>query len=151
MKERWEAIRARVAELGRATVRAGVIGANAEHLHPGATLTNGELALLHELGNPSTGLPARSFVRRTFEDPAFRATVGTLQRRLAKAVIEGKMSRDRALSLLGALASSGIQSTITEHKVEPELAKATIEAKGSDVPLVDTGQLAGSVTWELVK
>lgn len=151
MSEKWEAIRARVAEIGRATVRAGVVGANAGHLHPGTTLTNGELAMIQELGNPSTGLPARSFVRRTFEDPAFRATVSTLQRRLVKAVIDGKMSRDRALGLLGALAANGIQSTITEHKVEPELAKATIEAKGSDVPLVDTGQLAASVTWEIVK
>lgn len=151
----WEGIRARVAELGRAHVRAGVVGppAHAPSAAPG--FTNGELATLHEYGNEDRGgnIPERSFVRSTVRDPEIAAEFAALEARLVAAVIAGKMSRDRALGLLGAWMASKIQGRILGHEINPEDAPRTLAAKApEDRPLVGhTGQLAGAVSWEIVK
>jgi hypothetical protein len=149
--ERWQHIKRQVAALGRAQVRAGVVGPPAEQQHADSGLTNGEIGLLHELGNPSTGLPARSFVGKTMNEPAVQDEFAALEARIVRAVIEGKMSRDRGLALLGAWAAGKIQETIVEDRVKPELAPSTVAAKGSGKVLVDSGQLVAAVGWEVVK
>lgn len=149
----WEGIKARVAELGRAHVRAGVVGPPAHEPHQGGPYTNGEIALLHEFGNEDRGghIPERSFVRSTVRDPAIAAEFAALEARIARAVIEGKMSRDRGLGLLGAWMAAKIQKRITGGEIRPEDAPSTVAAKGSDKPLVDSGQLVKAVGWENVK
>lgn len=151
--ERWEAILARVAEIGRAEVRAGIVGSKASEVHAETGLTNAELGLLHELGNEDQGgnLPERSFVRKTLRDPAFRVEFAALQARCAAAVILGKMDRDRALGLLGAFAAGKIQRTIVDDHVQPELKPATVAAKNSSKVLVDSGQLVASIGFEIRK
>lgn len=159
--ERWEAVLARVSELGRAEVRAGIVGPKASEVHEDTGLTNAELGLLHELGNEDQGgnLPERSFVRKTLRDPAFRAEFAALEARCVKAVLLGKMDRDRALGLLGAFAAGKIQRTIIDDKVQPEDAPATVEAKrraglggsSGDKVLVATGQLVGAIGFEIRK
>lgn len=149
----WEGIRARVAELGRANVRAGVVGPAAHRMHPGTELTNGELALLHEYGNEDRGghLKERSFVRSTVRDPQTAAEFASLTARIVRAVIDGKMSRDRGLALLGAWMAARIQKRIADGDIAPPDAPATVEAKGTDTVLVETGQLVAAVGWEVVK
>lgn len=146
--ERWEAVLAKVAELGRGEVRAGIVGSKATEIHEGTDITNAVLGLIHELG---LGVPERSFVRKTLRDPAFRAEFAALQGRCAAAVMMGKMDRDRALGLLGAFAAGKIQRTIIDDQVQPELAAATIEAKHSAKVLVETGQLVGAIGFEARK
>ncbi len=147
--ERWEAVLAKVAELGRAEVRAGVVGTQAGAVHEGTGMTNAELALIHELGSRDGRIPERSFVRRTLRDPAFRSELAALQSRLFAAVLLGKMDRDRALGLLGAWAAGKIQRTIVDDQVRPEDSPATIARKGTDVPLIESGQLAGAIGFEI--
>ncbi len=157
--ERWEAVLARVAELGRAEVRAGIVGPKAQEVHEGTGLTNAELGLIHELGTRDGRIPERSFVRKTLRDPAFVAEFAALQARCAKAVVLGKMDRDRALGLLGAFAAGKIQRTIIDDHVQPEDAPATVEAKkraglggpGGDKVLVASGQLVGAIGHEVRK
>lgn len=159
--ERWEAVLARVAEIGRASVRAGIVGPEASKVHEGTGMTNAELGLLHEIGNEDQGgnIPERSFVRKTLRDPAFRAELTTLQGRLLAAVLLGKMDRDRALGLLGAWAAGKIKRTIVDDQVQPEDKPATIEAKrraglggpGGDKVLVASGQLVGAIGFEIEK
>lgn len=147
---RWEAVKALVATIGRAHVRAGVVGPPAQEPHAGGPATNGEIALWMELG--TRHVPARSFVQATLRDPGVRAELARLESRLVAGVIAGKIDRDRALGLIGAFVASEIQSTIADDRVEgPALAPATVAAKGSEKLLVDFGQLAGAVSWELVK
>lgn len=149
--ERWQAIKASVAALGRAHVRAGVVGPPAQEPHGDGPMTNGEIALVHELGSRDGRIPERSFVRSSMRDPGFQAEFAALQARLVRAVLAGLMSRDRALGLLGALAASEIQQTITDDLVEgPALAPETVRRKGSDKLLVDHGELAAAVGWEIV-
>ena len=148
--ERWEAVKARVVDLGRAHLRVGVVGQEAAEIHLGSGLTNGELALIHELGNPRTGLPARSFVRRTLENPRVRAELARMQAMLVGQAIEGRISRDEALTQIGEYLAGEIRKTILEDQVRPELAPATVAAKGSEVPLLETHQLVEAVGFEIV-
>lgn len=152
-EERWEAIKAKVIELGRAHVRAGVVGSAANEPHGDSGLTNGEMALLHEFGNIESGghIKQRSFVRSTLRDAAVRSAFGRLQAGLVKQVIAGRMSRDHALREMGEWMAARIKERILNHEIRPEDAPATVAAKGHSVPLLESGQLAESVGFEVVK
>lgn len=150
---RWEGIRALVAELGRAEVRAGVVGDAAAAPHPDADLTVGELTILHEFGNEDRGghIPERSFVRKTMRDPQVQAGMATLTTRLTAEVIAGRLSRDEALKQIGEWAAARIREKILNHEIAPEDAPSTVAKKGHDVVLLETGVLAEAVGWEIRK
>lgn len=165
------ALAALVAEAGKGkdalAVRVGVIGRKASEKHPDeialevgkgdtlkpakeqAGLTNAQLAAIHEFGAPKAGIPERSFIRATIDvnRSTYRAVVIP---RLIKAVVEGRSSIHRAFSLLGLKVVADIKNRITTGAgVPPPLKPATIAAKGSDRPLVDTGRLLGAITYEV--
>ncbi len=151
--ERWEGIRALVAELGRAEVRAGVVGPKAAEIHKDSDLTLGELAILHEFGNEDRGghLPERSFVRKTLRDPAFQSEFGALQARLVAQVIAGSLGRDEALRAMGQFAADWIRKTIRDGEVRPDDAPSTVARKGHDVVLIESGELAEAIGFEIRK
>lgn len=152
--ERWESIRRRVVEIGRASVRAGVVGEKARETHPESGLTNAELGLLHEIGNEDQGgnLKRRSFVGSTVADPAVQAEFTALQARMIKEVLLGRMGRDEALAVLGAFMAEKIKYRIESGEIRPEDAPATVAAKGHDTVLVGTtGKLAEAIGWEIEK
>lgn len=145
----WRDLKKRVEEMGRDHVRVGVLaskGGDAPAGEDGITLV--ELAAIHEFGSPAAGVPERSFIRRTVveQDGAIR----DMQGKLAKAVVLGRMTVERALGMLGAFLVGAIRRTITQGDgVPPPLKDATIARKGSTRPLVDTGRLLGSITYEV--
>ena len=55
---------------------------------------------------------------------------------------------DRLANQVGAYAAGEVQERITDLR-EPPNAPRTIEAKGSDNPLIDTGFMQRSVSWEV--
>lgn len=143
----WREVRARVAAIGRRHVRAGVVGAAASAAHGDSGATNGEIAAYNEFGTRT--VPSRSFVRATFRDPARLAELRALHVRLLGLVVEGRMSLDQALGLIGAWSVGAIRATIAGGDFAP-LAPSTVARKRSSKPLVDTGQLAGAVSWVVV-
>lgn len=140
----WNELRALLSDGGASHVNVGIIGSEASAQHPGSDLTNAELGVIHEYG---LGVPERSFLRRTFEDPVKLAEYRALQERLAGLVIEGKITLERAAELVGAWGAAAVQRTITESDIPPPLAAETVRRKGSSKPLVDTGQLVRSINW----
>jgi phage gpG-like protein len=143
----WDALRERLRRLGRkgAHVRVGVMQ-SAGNAPSGISLV--ELAAVHEFGSPAAGIPERSFIRSTFRERGEQLV--NLTTRLAKAVIAERSSIDEALGLLGAWGADQVKRTIRGF-IEPPLKQKTIDRKGSDLPLVDTGQLINSITWEVAK
>jgi hypothetical protein len=150
----WDAIMKRVREAARtggAHVRVGVLASQGG----GGTTEDGkitmvELAAIHEYGSPAAGIPQRSFIRRALawnSGPWLPAFVS----KLAKGVLVGKMSEERALEILGARAVAEVKKTITGSEIPPPLRPATIAAKGSSRPLVDSGRLLGSISYEVKK
>lgn len=118
----------------------------------GSQITLLELAAIHEFGSPAANIPERSFIRSTFNNPAGQAELKDVYAKLAKAVVNGKMTAAKAVELLGMKMQAMVKNTIMLGEgVPPPNAPATIEAKGSSRPLVDTGQLVGAITYEVRK
>lgn len=122
------------------TLKVGVLEGGESH----GTLSVGEVAAFHEFGTAT--IPERSFIRAWYDESlernkqAFRAVM--------KSVTRGEITTAQAFGQLGALFVADIQKRIVEH-IPPPLADSTIKAKGSSTPLVDTGQLKASITYEV--
>ena len=104
------------------------------------------IAAVHEFG--SEHVPERSFMRTSLG--ANRNKRKALNEQNLKKILNGGMSVDAALGQLGLMASSDIKEQIKNGSFAP-LKAATIKRKGSSKPLVDTGQMRQSVTYELEK
>lgn len=104
------------------------------------------IAAVHEFG--SEHVPERSFMRTSLE--ANRSKRTALNEQNLKKVLNGGMSVNAALRQLGLMASRDIKKQIKNGSYAP-LKAATIKRKGSSKPLIDTGQMRQSVTYELEK
>ncbi len=153
----WRKLYHDVLEANVFKVHVGVLaakGGNATHANSGMTLV--ELAATHEFGSSDGHVPERSFIRSTLYVRSAQALAEKIEA-AAKLVIAGKLEAKRALELLGTFAASEIKNTITMNESDgygeypyPPLADSTIAAKGSSVPLIDTGQLKNSITYAVV-
>ena len=133
-------------DAGRKTVRVGVLSDSPKRERDGETgaLSLVEVAAVHEFGAPSAGVPQRSFVRATVD--AESAEITRLQETLGAQMLNGQVTEDQALSLIGAKVASMMQARITTN-IPPPLKPETVDRKGSSVALVDTGQLKASITF----
>ena len=107
-------------------------------------------AFLHYNGlhlSPNTTvihIPERSFLRTGHD-----ANIDTVLEKASRAigqVIEGKMSKQQYLDLIG----QQLATKIKEYAVQlssPPNHPFTVERKGSSNPLVSTGDLIGGITW----
>lgn len=140
----------RAVSLGRASVKVGVLQDRAGEAKRARDesdvegLTILEVATAHEFGTDT--IPARSFIRGTVDEQI--AEISETQRKLAIAVLSGKLEIGRALAQLGANVEGRIKKRIARG-INPPLDARTIARKGSSKPLVDTGQLRSSITWEV--
>lgn len=141
-------LREKIRGIAKAYVKVGVLEANGSNEVEGGGLTMAELAAIHEYGAPKAGIPARSFIRRTFAESEGAEALRAFMVRTARGLIQEKLEVNQALNQLGAFAQNLIKKRIKEH-IPPPLKPATIKRKGSSTPLVDTGQLINSITWEV--
>lgn len=120
----------------------GVQGQKASAPHgPGEPISVGELAAIHELG---LGVPERSWLRAWLDENS-RMILDDSKAAIQQ-VILGKLTKERALNILGLKWVGAIQQRIADGQVTPALAKSTVDRKGSSVPLIDTGVLRASIT-----
>jgi len=98
------------------------------------------------VNNFGLGVQARPFMVRSFEsnktkyDNAIKKSLGDLE----------NLNYKEFLNKLGVVSSQDVKTAIVELK-EPANSPATIAAKGSSNPLVDTGHMLQSVTYQIVK
>lgn len=152
----WKAFQERMKELTkqRPHVKVGVIGRQAEEVHPsedgkGTPITNVQLALIQEFGTER--IPERSFIRGTFR--IHREEYQVMLARVLKLIVDGKLEVQKGFSILGLKVQGDMQTRIADRGApEPWVpnADSTIAMKGSDVPLVDTGRLRQSISFEVV-
>lgn len=113
------------------------------------------VAATQELGNPQRSIPARPFMRPTFEDR--RAENQRTIARGIRAALAGKIGVEAMLSQVGQTNAGAVSQTISRI-TEPPLAESTIAARRrrrrspgvSHKPLVDTGLLIQSITSQVV-
>lgn len=126
--------------VGRGSVTVGIHAAEASQGREDG-LTMLEVAIWQEFGNSK--IPQRSFLREWFDENEDKAE--TWWTALNKQVLHGQMNQKRALELFGLRVVGEIQQRIA-NSIPPPNAPTTIARKGSDVPLIDTGQLRSSIT-----
>jgi hypothetical protein len=126
--------------LGRVTL--GVQGDKGQAFHQGSDATVADIAYYHELG---LGVPERSWLRAWIDEN--QAMILEDSRDAMKQVILGKLTRQRALGVLGVKWSAAIKQRIRDGQVQPALDQTTIDRKGSSTPLLDTAQLLSAITY----
>jgi hypothetical protein len=115
--------------------------------HKESDLTVAQIATIMEFGTEDKSVPARPAFRQTFE--AERERMFQISRDLIKAFVEGKMTAERAANQMGRALSSAVKKTISSGSVRPDIEQSTKQAKGSDVPLIDSRQLLNAITWKV--
>lgn len=104
------------------------------------------IAAVHQHGSPSQGIPERPFMTQSVRKNRMKYV--QLNRTSLLNIARGTMSMPRALGLLGEMAKGDMQAEIRNGDFVP-LEAQTIKRKGSSRPLIDSGQMAQSTTWEL--
>lgn len=127
-----------------AYVKAGVLEGSGEA--PPGELTNGQLAAIQEFGTAT--IPARPFVSSSFEANRDKYK-GMLAAGLEK-VYANELPVSKLLGLLGTAMAADIKKRVTAGANFEPNAPSTIAKKGSARPLVDTGRLVNSVTYQVV-
>jgi hypothetical protein len=142
-----------IEELKKLQVRVGYQQgkAKARKRKPGGTVADSDvdildIAMWNELGTARA--PARPFIRQS-ADRNKSAIEKFCADRLKKVTQGG--TAEQALNAIGAMQKALIQDAISKSKewAEPD-ADATVDRKGSDVPLIDTGRMLQSVNYVIV-
>lgn len=91
-------------------------------------------------------IPARPFM--TFAMEIWQKVFPKLLKEYMPMYMSGMMSIDGLFTVLGEKAKEAVQQAIREGDYAP-LSPKTVLAKGSSVPLIDTGTMIESVTFEI--
>ncbi|MGT3185549.1 hypothetical protein ACVSXV_22910 [Yersinia enterocolitica] len=100
------------------------------------------VAATNEFGNPANNQPPRPFFRNAISE--HEAEWGEKM----AALIEGGLAVDDALSTLGEIISDDIRESIRKFET-PALSPVTVAKKGFSKPLIDTGNMLNSVSYEV--
>ncbi len=144
--DRDRGLKALVRRVKKARSRAITVGI---HSGEGGAPTAGgaavaDVASIHEFGLGNS--PERSFVRAWAEEN--ESENHDVLRKLGELVVKGRNTVDDGLEKAGVFFAASMQKRI-QGGIPPELAESTIERKGSSTPLIDTGQLIGSITHKV--
>lgn len=145
---------------GLPSVKVGITGNKAAVVHPEKGekkgKTNAEIGLIQEFGK-MTGkqrIPARSFIvmpLKTRLNPYLKRKLKMTQKAFEKAVKSGRA--EELAAKVGLIAETVIQDAFETSgwgKWAPN-APYTVKQKGSDKPLIDTGELRRSISSEVIK
>lgn len=106
--------------------------------------TNALIAYVHEFG---IGVPERSFMRSTIIENAQKYQKINRDN-ILPAIRSGTLTAEECYRRLGTIAQSDMQQKIANGPFKP-LKEATEKRKKSTKPLIDTGALRQSITYEV--
>lgn len=138
-------------EIGKSYItRVGVLGSKAFRTDD-EPMNNAEIGLIHEFGSVSANIPPRSFLRMPLETKRTDLVKSMSQPNVRGAVSAGQYKK--VYQIMGVNAEAIINDAFVSGgfgKWAPNKS-ATIAAKGSSKPLIDTGQLRRSITSDVVR
>jgi hypothetical protein len=133
-------------DLSNYSIKVGILGDGTMHGDDEATVLL--IATVHEFGVAVKGIPERSFIRAGFD--YYRSRIEEESEELLKQVIYQGLPASTFFDALGQIMVGFIQTYLTDLSYPP-LQPSTIARKGSSNPLIDTGQLRDSITYEVVE
>lgn len=98
-------------------------------------------------GNKTITIPARPFMRLAWSN--FGKQRQSIQKKIARQLIDGKIKPDQALGQIGLALEGCIVDSIRNGGWEPNAA-STVKNKGFDKPLIDSSQMWQGVTSKVV-
>lgn len=140
-------LRAQLARLSKLDVFVGIQGEEARQPHPNADATIGQVAVWNHAGTED--IPARPFIDHGI------SLVKDKTREVAKKAIRALIDRraataEEALVPMGEMGAAAVREAIdTSREWAEPLAESTARRKGHDQPLLDTGTVRDSVTYEV--
>ena len=148
---RWPMIQAQLRLANKSKVAVGFPsdspGSTASH---GNGMNNVQVALANEIGSaPGVRpvVPSRPFVKQAFSgskrDPFLRN-----MKKMLGMISQGNMSTLIALERIGRMGESRVKEEITHGQFAPNTA-FTVNKKGSDKPLIDSGKMRAAVTYKV--
>lgn len=151
----YRAMMQRIESAKQASIAVGIMGekgeepvkdthGNGQPRGGGRGLTVLAVASFHEFGQ---GVPERAFIRGWYD--SFKDTARKQISLMLQSVIAGRRTKAQAMEVLGVRWVAELQKYIAVGTNLKPLERVTILAKGSSVPLVDTGQLKASITYRV--
>ena len=131
-----------IEKLKKMQVRVGYQQGEAFHEDEGKKVDILDIAMFNELG--TSRVPSRPFMRQSV-DSNEGAISGFCKSRI-KSLADGSKDAEQILKEIGVMQVGLVQKTIKDGDFVPN-APSTIERKGSDKPLIDTGQMRQSVHY----
>lgn len=112
-------------------------------------VTNASLLYLHSKGSPLAHLPARPVIEPALEDTENKLRLVELLTKATKEALRGdEEGFKRGLQVTGMFAQNICRGWFVNPKNNwAPLSPITIAKKGSDKPLIDTGQLRKAITY----
>lgn len=134
-------------------VKVGILGTSGVHkstlddARSPEPMTVASIAAVHEFGAPKARIPERSFLRAAIDES--RELLERTAKNVAGSVARGTLTANQAAARLGLVAQARVQRKIVDGPFVPN-APFTVRQKGSSRPLIDSGQMRQSVTYEVV-
>lgn len=148
-KNLFKAYETQLKTFKKSVIKIGLPEKAGGQMHTDSGLTIAQVGAAHEYGVPGKGIPRRSFLREPIIND--QKNINKLIKTKFSAIAENRLSADRALHQLGQYGERISKKSFTSNNWEA-LKPATIEAKGNKAnPLIDTGQLRGSITYEVTR
>lgn len=147
----WRSIVDELSTLSKSDVFVGInegnFAARAQEEGQSEDFTMAQIGAVHEFGTLDRRVPPRPWLRSAVDSQ--RAQISKFIGNMYSDILKRIRSADEALNRLGLLGVNIVRHymLVTGPAIWLALSPLTIEAKGSDKPLVDTGQLVGSVTY----
>lgn len=142
-------------------VKAGVLAKDGSQQHSEG-MTVFQIGMIHEFGVPEKNIPRRSFIRVPIENNIKEIT--KLIEHNHKLVSENAMSAKTALDLIGTKAFDTIKESFRKNDWKPNAPitikggwmtkngkRFFVKGKKSSKPLIDKGQLIGSISYIVEK
>jgi hypothetical protein len=139
-----------IKELKKYKVKIGILGSNAVQLN--GNKTNAEIAYMQEFGDSALRIPARSFLKMplVIKKNFIKNNLISNKEKLLGYIARGETRI--IFAKLGILSERIIQEAFATRGFGQWAPNSpmTIRLKGSDSPLIDTGQLRRSITSKVI-
>lgn len=132
-------------------IEIGVVSSNADRKEK--DITNAQLMFIHENGSYLRNIPKRPVLELTIQYASTKL-IPEMLKRVEEGCFKHNWSKEDVkleLEKLCVRMQSYARYVIYQSDLLEKNAPSTIAGKGSDRPLLDTGQLARSITCRLVK
>lgn len=148
--DRTQAVFKALSELSQTRVLAGVPAEETDRSETESEpINNAQLMYVHEHGAPEINLPARPVVGPAIAE--IRPDIVSGLRNAGQLALQGNLAgMTRQFNALGLKAQNAMRARITNGPFVP-LKPETIRRKGSDKPLIDSGQVRRSLTYVVRK